>query len=312
MQSQAEITILSSAEGSSWGKDVISAPFCLAVLSSLTPHELCQLEATCASLRETLSSKTQTAMWAVSAHAVARQYRLELPLGVLSGMPLTELKNTIGILQPARGLLNNDPVQVLKQHELTAVSAACSRAQRDTARDVPLRVVVGRAYFDEEDLIAVAEEDETEDAPDEELLCFSSDVVFSWPGPEGESDTTLTASFGLRQGMNILEVTSDSNPPGDEIQLAVDVHIVGPEWPAGQSTIEGFEVEVDGQCCPSATPVLDVSNEKTRACLSDSDGFLVVMVVRGQKSTQGTAPLIPRPAAQKTAKAPTADLKTLA
>jgi hypothetical protein len=260
-------------------EDVFCSPFGVAILLALAPIELGILEASCSDLKKALSSTAASKIWVASCCAKARRNRLLLSYDVLATMPIPELKAFFGKIHLARGLLNCGPVSLYEDIELQAVSSVCSQLG-SKARSGTTRVIVGRFYFDEEELMAAAAEGEREqEEAHDDFYCYSSEVDFWWPGCRGSGGgATFSATMGCRNGANTLDLCSVIKSLQQSVCLNVDMHLACPSWP-GVLTKEGIEVCVDGRC-PSFTLLgLDITDEDTQKKLTSPSGVLCVLVV---------------------------------
>lgn len=269
-----------------WREDVLCEPFCLATLTSLSPQELTQLEASCRQLCKFLGSKLVSPVWAAAACVAGRHSsKMSLPRDVLCDMPLAELKQMLSSIHVARGKTNSadkGPTTIINDVELRAVMSVCARAAQRRDELGQVRVIAGRIRFDEQEIMDVIESPAEEDLDEDQLLpCMSSDIGFWWPnsGPDG---TLLGASLGLHHRTNVLEVNSVIKPSAQsvvQLRLKIDVHLVSRLWPDGL-VMEGLEVKVD-DCTMCITPVLDIADGPTQQALTCSEEVLCILVVRG-------------------------------
>jgi len=258
-------------------EQVLCAPVCLPVFCSLSAGDLVRLEASCLSFHKTLQSELATIVWATCAHAASNKNRINLPMHVLAAMPLKELKMILRKTRRARGSLNCRTIPLFENMELRALLSVCTTSLKE---DDLSRVVVARLHFDQEGLAAVAAVSKGQEAVrDEELFCFSSEMVFWWPGNDKNAGTMLTVALGCGSGINLLEVCSVIKPLHSDLSLTVDLHLAHPGQ-LGQWSVMGLEADVNRRSAMFCIPQMDLAEEKTRQCLACTDGVLAALVVR--------------------------------
>jgi hypothetical protein len=140
-------------------------------------------------------------------------------------------------------------------------------------------VVVGHLQFDK---VAVAEMVlSAED--DEDMLWFSSDLAFWWPS-SGNDGTMMLVSLGLREGVNVLEISSVIGPLNESnsvLSLSVDVHIASPELPES-IILEDIDVCVDEEAAQVKVPKVDITDKAMIRALTSSRGLLAIVVVKAE------------------------------
>jgi hypothetical protein len=247
---------------------------CVSGLEALLPCELARLEACGRFTREILSSYLTAQVWIASADAAAQRSRLILPSRLLVTLPYSELKSMLGNLRLACGGLHSS-CSLRSNDEVRAVSCACSRAvtRNQALSSQPLRVIVGRLHFDLEDILSVLV-----DGSNEDLLCFSSELAFWWPGNGSrDRDTKLVAAIGCREGCNVLEICREGmHAHAPTLNIDVQVVIQG----KSEFTSAGIEVSVDTSV-PFSLPGFDLKDDGIREALVSPEGVLCILTVCG-------------------------------
>jgi hypothetical protein len=253
---------------------ILCAPFCFAAISALSMVDLAKLESSSRRLREVMHSS----IWASAACSLSRLSHVSLPYDSLAAMPVPKLKIAIRNMLSLQPSLASKAVELYDSVELNSVSHICSQASMH--EDVA-NVVIGRLYFDEEDLLAIKEGEEGADGA--ELFCFSSEIVFSLPDRAG----VLSATLGCRRDDNILEVSSVNRSSMQEkmadVSLSFDLHLVSSAW-NGACSEAGLSIPSTGGCTKFVSPGFDVTQEQSRRVLASPDGVLCILVVRRCKN----------------------------